>query len=268
LVSCEGAHSLIRKQAGFSFDGKTYPMKFFMADVELDWPYARNEVHAWMHPDGVLAAFAMPGHNRWRLMIDSGKAVGDGPAEVTLPLVQQILAARTGEQEARVVNPTWLTEFKINCRMVDCFRKGRVFLAGDAAHIHSPSGGQGIVTGVQDAYNLAWKLGTVLRDGAPDRLLDTYGEERLPAAQGVLRATDRNPNVFFATKPLSRLLRDRVILPVLRMPFMQERLVRKMSQLDKNYRTSSLSVHQDRRLLKMGVRVRAGDRTPDVVFED
>jgi 2-polyprenyl-6-methoxyphenol hydroxylase-like FAD-dependent oxidoreductase len=268
LVSCEGAHSLIRKQARFSFEGKTYPMKFFMADVELDWHYGRDEVHAWMHPDGVLAAMAMPGHNRWRLMIDSGKAVGGGPAEVTLQLVQEILAARTGERDARAVNPTWLTEFKINCRMVDRFRNRRVFLAGDAAHIHSPSGGQGIVTGVQDAYNLAWKLGAVLRDGAPDRLLDTYGEERLPVAREVLRATDRNTNVFFATTTLTRLLRDHVILPVLRLPPMQERLVREMSQLDKNYRASSLSEHQDRRLFKVGVRVRAGDRTPDVVFED
>lgn len=268
LVSCEGAHSLVRKQGGFSFEGKTYPMKFFMADVELDWRYCRNEVHAWMHPDGVLAAMAMPGQKRWRLMIDSGKSVADGPAKVTLPLVQEILVERTGDREARAVNPTWLTEFKINCRMVDRFRNGRVFLAGDAAHIHSPSGGQGIVTGVQDAYNLAWKLAAVLRDGAPDRLLDTYGEERLPAAREVLRATDHNTNVFFATTPLGRLLRDRVFLPILRLPWMQERLIRKMSQLDKNYRASSLSAHQDRRLFTMGVRVRAGDRTPDVVFED
>src|SRR5262249_12543715 len=83
-VSCEGAHSLIRKQAGFSFEGKSYPMKFYMADVKLDWPYGRDEVHVWMHPDGVLAAMAMPGPNRWRLMIDSGQALGEGPAEVTL----------------------------------------------------------------------------------------------------------------------------------------------------------------------------------------
>jgi 2-polyprenyl-6-methoxyphenol hydroxylase-like FAD-dependent oxidoreductase len=268
LVSCEGAHSLVRKQAGFSFEGKTYPMKFFMADVELDWRYGRDEVHAWLHPDGVLAAMAMPGPGRWRLMIDSGKSAGDGPAGVTLELVQEILAARTGEAGVRVVNPTWLTEFKINCRMVDRFRDGRVFLAGDAAHIHSPSGGQGIVTGVQDAYNLAWKLAAVLRDGAPDGLLDTYGEERLPAAREVLRATDRNTNIFFATRPLARLLRDRVLLPILRLPFMQERMVREMSQLDKNYRASGLSAHQDGRLFKLGVRVRAGDRTPDVVFED
>jgi 4,5-epoxidase len=268
LVSCEGAHSLIRKQAGFSFDGKTYPMNFFMADVELDWHYSRDEVHAWMHPDGVFAAMPMPGHNRWRLMIDSGKDIGNGPAQVNLELVQEILTQRTGSPHTRAVNPTWLTEFKINCRMVNRFRKGRVFLAGDAAHIHSPSGGQGIVTGVQDAYNLAWKLGAILRDGAPDRLLDTYGEERLPAAREVLRTTDRTTNVFFATKTLSRLLRDYVILPVLRLPFMQERLVREMSQLDKNYRASSLSAHEDRRVFKMGVRVRAGDRTPDVVLAD
>jgi 2-polyprenyl-6-methoxyphenol hydroxylase-like FAD-dependent oxidoreductase len=268
LVSCEGAHSLIRKQGGFSFEGKTYPMKFFMADVELDWGHGRDEVHVWMHPDGVLAAMPMPGSNRWRLMIDSGKFVGEGPAAVTLELVQEILTMRTGEHDVRAVNPTWLTEFKINCRMVDRFRNGRVFLAGDSAHIHSPSGGQGIVTGVQDAYNLAWKLGAVLLDGAPDSLLDTYGEERLPAAREVLRATDRNTNIFFANNTFTRLLRDHVFLPILRLPLIQERMVREMSQLDKNYRAWSLSEHQDRRLFKLGVLVRAGDRTPDVVFED
>ncbi len=266
LVSCEGAHSLVRKQAGFSFAGKTYPMKFFMADVELDWQASRHEVHAWMHPDGVFAAMALPGERKWRLMVDSGKTF-DQPTEVTLELVQRLLAERTGDQVVRPSNPTWLTEFKINCRMVDRFRNGRVFLAGDAAHIHSPSGGQGIVTGMQDAYNLSWKLAAVLRDGAPDALLDTYEEERLPAARAVLHATDRNTNVFFGHGMLRQLVRDYLALPLLRLGPVQDLLVREMSQLDKHYRKASLSAHQDGRLL-FGARVRAGDRTPDVVFAD
>src|SRR5215468_10943701 len=99
--------------------------------------------------------------------------------------------------------------------MVDRFRERRVFLAGDAAHIHSPTGGQGITTGVQDAYNLAWKLGMVLRGAAPESLLDTYGEERQAAVRRVLAATDQTSNVMLAHGRAAQLLRDHVVLPLL-----------------------------------------------------
>lgn len=151
--------------------------------------------------------------------------------------------------------------------MVDRFANGRVYLAGDAAHVHSPTGGQGITTGVQDAYNLAWKLDMVLRGVAPDSLLDTYTEERLPVVRRVLKNTDQTASVFLAHSRPRRVFRDHVVLPLLRSRTMQKRLTRRMSQLDINYRGSSLSVHQEKALIGR-VRVRAGDRTPDVVFRD
>ncbi len=267
LVSCEGAHSLIRKQAGFSFAGKTYPLAFFMADVELDWQASRGEIHVWFHEDGMFSAIPMPGVRTWRLFVEAGKQMPDGATEITLDFVQRLLAERTGDRVTQATNPTWLSEFKISCRMVDHFRNGRVFLAGDAAHVHSPSGGQGITTGVQDAYNLAWKLGMALRGVAPDALLDTYEEERLPIVRKVLAATDQNTNVFFAPTRAHRLLRDRIVLPLLRSARMQNRLFYRMSQLGMHYRGRRLSSHQEGRLLGRA-RVRAGDRTPDVVFLD
>src|SRR4028119_929752 len=221
LVSCEGPHSLIRKQAGLSFEGKTYPVSYFMADVELDWTVSRGDVHVWIHEDGMFSAIPMPGEPRWRLFVESGKGFEEGATEVTLDLVRRLMAERTGDRVTRASNPTWLSEFRISCRMVDRFSNGRVFLAGDAAHVHSPTGGQGITTGVQDAYNLAWKLDMVLRGVAPDSLLDTYTEERLPVVRRVLKNTDQTASVFLAHSRARRLFRDHVVLPLLRSRTMQ-----------------------------------------------
>ncbi len=162
--------------------------------------------------------------------------------------------------------PHWLSDFRINCRMVDRTRDGRVFLAGDAAHIHSPTGGQGITTGMQDAVNLAWKLARVCRRGAPTALLDTYDEERLPHVAEVLRETGRTTSIFFAPNRMLRLLRDGVILPVLRTAWLQRRMFGKLSQLHVHYRDSSLSWDRRRRWRRR--RLRAGDRAPDVAFRD
>jgi 2-polyprenyl-6-methoxyphenol hydroxylase-like FAD-dependent oxidoreductase len=266
LVSCEGAHSVIRKQARILFTGKTYPLAFVLADVEIDWSMNHNENHVWMHKDGAFAALPLPsGPNIWRLFSEVSLDADVLSEKITLAAVQRLTAARTGFGDVQVRNPIWLSDFKINCRMVDRFRAGRVFVAGDAAHIHSPTGGQGITTGVQDAANLAWKLGRVLR-GAPESLLDTYQEERLPKAKEVLAETDRTTTVFFSTKPLIRLLRDYVVLPILRMKVVQKRMFGKLSQLHVNYRGSRLSQDEVKGWL-YSRRLVAGDRAPDVAFQ-
>jgi 2-polyprenyl-6-methoxyphenol hydroxylase-like FAD-dependent oxidoreductase len=283
LVSCEGAHSSIRKQAAISFAGKAYPHDFMMADVELDWARDHDQSHAWLHSDGVLSAIAMPGEKRWRLFIEAGAR--ESPTDpVTLDRVQALLAERTGDRTTRAIKPTWLTRFKLHSRMVDRFSAGRVFLAGDAAHLHSPSGGQGITTGMQDAFNLAWKLAAVLQAGAPETLLASYGEERLPVAQQVLRTTDRNTNLLFARTSWAQFIRNRIVFPLLNLAVVQRRMVAKLSQLDQHYRHASLSWHRlswhrlswDRRswdrfswsrLSKvLRPHLRAGDRAPDVLF--
>ena len=260
LVSCEGAHSVARKAAGISFEGKTYPQSFAIADVRIKWPIARQENHVWMHPSGSFAALPLPGGSDiWRLFFEM-KSGEDAAQEVTLPLIRTLMAERSGFTGGEISEPIWLSSFRINCRMVNRFRSGRVFVAGDAAHIHSPTGGQGITTGVQDAANLAWKLARVI-NGAPESLLDTYQEERLPKAREVLGETDRTTRVLFSPNPIGRLIRDYLILPVLRMKLVQRRMFGKLSQLHVSYRGSSLSVGVNSSGL------RAGDRAPDVAFK-
>jgi 2-polyprenyl-6-methoxyphenol hydroxylase-like FAD-dependent oxidoreductase len=261
LVSCEGAHSLIREQARIAFAGKTYPLAFFLADVELHGPLKDGENYVWMHKDGSFAALPLPTPRTWRFIVDVTKNPPAG--EVTLDIIRQLMLERTGQHSIKIDNPTWISEFKIHCRMVDRFRSGRVFVAGDAAHVHSPTGGQGIVTGIQDAANLAWKLARVL-GGAPFELLDTYEEERKPKAAEVLKETDRTTGLLLSPNPLKRFFRDFVVLPILRNEWMQKKLFAKLAQLHVNYRGCALLQHQDagRTMLK------AGDRAPDVAFQN
>lgn len=266
LVSCEGAHSIIRKQAGVAFGGTTYPLAFFMADVEVGWPRDHGDVHVWVHPDGSFAALPLPGEKTWRLFVEVKPQADCQANGLTLDTIRALMAERTGDRTTTVANPTWVSEFRIHCRMVDRYRVGRVLLAGDAAHIHSPTGGQGIATGIQDVTNLAWKLARVVR-GAPEALLDTYAEERLPKAQEVLRETNRLTNLLFAPTRFTRLLRDYVLAPVLRSDWVQKRMFAKLAQLHVNYRGCRLARHEDAWWFS-GTRLRAGDRAPDVVFRD
>jgi 2-polyprenyl-6-methoxyphenol hydroxylase-like FAD-dependent oxidoreductase len=260
LVSCEGAHSVIRKQAGFSFAGTTMPMRFVLADVTIDWARPENEVQVWFHRNGVMGVLPFGGQ-KWRLIIECAPAPSTAPEEVTLSLVQRLVAERIGAPIG-IRNPVWLSDFRINARMVDRFRDRRVFVAGDAAHIHSPLGGQGIATGIQDASNLAWKLAAVLRAGAPDSLLDTYEEERKPIARDVLRATTAATRLVFAMNPILRFVRERIVFPILGTQFVQTWLFKKVSQLELKYRGGLTEFSSG------GAFIQAGDRAPDIVFRN
>ena len=157
LVSCEGAHSLVRKQAGIGFSGKSYPLAFCMADVAIDGPIDHRQVNAWFHREGQIAALPLPGEGRFRIFAEID-ARGEENHQVTLDQVQAMWRRRVPVEGITLSDPRWISEFRIHCRMADRYRSSRVFLAGDSAHIHSPTGGQGITTGTQDALNLAWKL--------------------------------------------------------------------------------------------------------------
>jgi 4,5-epoxidase len=260
LVSCEGAHSVARKLCGIRFEGKTYPYDFIMADVAMDTPLATGQAYSFLHPRGVLSAITMPGPRRWRLFIEAGATHVD---EVTLDVIRELYIERTGDRASTLSDPTWLTRFKIHSRIVERFRAGRVFLAGDAAHLHSPSGGQGITTGMQDATNLAWKLVHVLRHGAPAALLGSYEAERRPAAQAVLAGTDRNTKLLFAQGRFAKWFRDTLFIPALGTNLVQRRLVGRLSQLQVGYRETALAATRGK-LMRRGLD--AGDRAPDVVL--
>ena len=261
LISCEGAHSVIRKQAGFRFVGKTYPLSFLLADAHLEGALRHGENYVWLHKNGSFAALPLPAPQTWRLFVDVTNARNLG--EVSLDLIRRLMVERTGTAEIKIHNPTWISDFKIHCRLVDRYRVGRVFVAGDAAHVHSPTGGQGIVTGIQDAVNLAWKLGRVLR-GAPENLLNTYEEERRPKAAEVLKETDRTTRLLLAPDPITKLIRDLIVLPVMRSEFVQRKLFAKLAQLHVNYRGNTLSRHDES--ISSRTVLKAGDRAPDVAF--
>jgi 4,5-epoxidase len=263
LVGCDGAHSIVRKMLGLHFEGKSSPLSFIIADVESSWPSDRGNVHVWLHRDGSAAAMPLPGPERWRLFVETTKR--DAGTMLDFGEIRRLVAERADLADVNLGRLLWRSEFSINCRMVDRLRVGRVFVAGDAAHIHSPTGGQGIATGLQDAANLAWKLGQVHR-GASSDLLDTYTEERLPHVRHVLDETDRNTNLFVAPTRWLRILRDYIALPLLRTRALQRILVRRLSQLDTTYRVSVLSYHGDGRRWWRGTKIRAGDRAPDFVL--
>jgi 2-polyprenyl-6-methoxyphenol hydroxylase-like FAD-dependent oxidoreductase len=270
LVGCDGAHSRVRHTLGVPFEGSAYEEEFLLADVDLDWDRSRNSGHLWLHGDGILLSLPLPGERRWRLISDIAPAEGEEAPQASVELFQELMAERAKDAKTNISNPTWMSNFKISRRMVTAYRRGRVFLMGDAAHIHSPVGGQGMNTGIQDAYNLAWKLVLVINGKAPEELLDTYEEERLPVARGVLNSTSASTNLVVSRNPVLQFIRDRTLPRIMSSGFVQETLLKKVSQLDVNYRKSSLSKSYEspRALLSLKNWLnfrggpKAGDRTP------
>jgi len=194
LIGCDGAHSTVRHQLGMEFHGSTLLSDWILADIHLNGVTGEPAVNIFWHAQGMIAVFPLSG-TRYRVIADVGESsgsIGEGnrPAP-TMEEVQKILDVR-GPGGIQASEPVWLSSFSINERKVSDFRSGRVFLAGDAAHVHSPAGGQGMNTGMQDACNLAWKLALVSRGiCAPEPLLGSYSMERSTIAKLVLEATGK-----------------------------------------------------------------------------
>jgi 2-polyprenyl-6-methoxyphenol hydroxylase-like FAD-dependent oxidoreductase len=188
VIGCDGGSSTVRKLLGIGFLGSTdEDERMLLGDVRLDG-LDRDHWHFWTGDDGAsLALCPLPATDAFQ--VQAPLAPGD-TADATVADFQAIVDRLVGEGTVRLRDATWLSRWRLNVRMVDRYRDGRVFLAGDAAHVHSPAGGQGMNTGIQDAVNLGWKLAAVLRGAAPG-LLDTYQAERLPVAAAVLGLSSR-----------------------------------------------------------------------------
>ncbi len=198
LLGCDGAHSTVRHQLGFTFHGDTLSSDWILADVHLSGVPATPEISIAWHSEGVLALFPLS-PSRYRIIANVGESSSlSEPTpcpDPTMEQVQQILDVR-GLPGIRASDPVWLASFAINERKVSDYRSGRIFLAGDAAHIHSPAGGQGMNTGIQDACNLAWKLALVERGTCHDEpLLDSYSTERSEIARMVLEGTGKATSI-------------------------------------------------------------------------
>ncbi|RJO70956.1 oxygenase [Nocardia panacis] len=263
LLGCDGAHSAVRKIAGIGFPGRPIIERFVLADVHVELPVSRAGTHVWMHEEGLLVLFPLPGADLWRIIA----AVGVEEAD-TLAQLARLVAARTGG-EVRFESVEWISTFRIQRRLADTYRRGRLLIAGDAAHIHSPFGGQGLNTGIGDAENLAWKLVLVAKGLAGDALLDTYTAERRPVGADVAAGTTGATRILLAGNAPARFLRDRVILPILRDRRLMRRVTASASQLGVSYRRGPLAPLGF--LSSLGTtrhtsaeHVLPGDRVPDI----
>ena len=264
LVGCDGAHSAVRTGAGIPFAGRSFPQTFAIGDLEVDG-LEPDRVHTFVARSGMLFFFPLGEPTTWRML---GMLPGGAPAgALDLADLQATVDTYVGESKGdrlSLRDPVWITAFTIQSRRATRFREGRVFLAGDAAHIHSPAGGQGMNTGIQDAVNLGWKLAQVLRGDAPDALLDTYEAERMPVARDLLRMTDRLFGLATSANPLIATARPRIAPFALRIAnrsaLVRRIAFRTLSEIALNYRRSALSRDEGARRGAL----RAGDRLPDL----
>jgi FAD binding domain len=240
LIGCDGAHSTVRHTLGMSFLGDTLQSDWMLADIHMKgYPYPESEIATYWHQDGVLVVFPIsPG--RFRVIADAGLAAGVHPADPTLDQVQAVVDKR-GPAGLVVSDPVWLSAFRINERKVANYRSGRVFLAGDAAHVHSPAGGQGMNTGMQDAFNLAWKLALVCRKACSDKLLDSYSVERSAVGEQVLKAAGRLTAVATMKNHTAQTLRNLIGRVVLGLAPFRNAMMDTMTEISIGYQKSPLN---------------------------
>jgi len=278
LVGCDGAHSAVRHALGLPFEGAAYPETVGLADVRIDWDRPPGEAEVYLSRTGVMGAVPMKGDRRYR-MIDLNPHPQE--ANETSLAAFQSRFAEASCSPISLTDPVWISLFHLHRRIVPTMRVGRVFLAGDAAHIHSPAGGQGMNTGIQDALNLAWKLDHVLEGIAPESLLDSYTAERHPIAKAILRFSNNLFQTGASRSAAIGFFRTLILPRLLRIPAVQVRITRSISQIDLNYRSSPIVAEHQVSLA--GIRIlsndpaaptlrdwfafrqgpRAGDRAPD-----
>ncbi len=228
LVGCDGGHSLVREGAGIAFEGGTYEESFILADVEMDWPIARDEVSLFFSEQGLVVVAPLP-NNHFRIVA----TVREAPEKPSVADFQQLLIERGPADTAiKITRMVWSSRFRVSHRVASSFRQGRILLAGDAAHVHSPAGGQGMNTGIQDAVALAEALAAVLA-GGDSTLLDDWALERREIASSVVQLTDRMTRAATVSSRIFRALRNTAVGIVGHLPMAQAALAEKLSELDK-----------------------------------
>src|SRR5579859_50798 len=257
LVGADGAHSRVRSSLGLEFRGHRYTQDWLLADVHLDWDRPEDEMHAFFRRDGrPLICMPMREH-RWRVILPfAGERDRRAPA---LEEIQRLVGERAPEP-VPVSDPSWLATFRCQRRSAQAYKRGRVLLAGDAVHVHSPAGGQGMNTGITDAHNLAWKLALVASGRSPEALLDTYGAERGPVAAEVLALTHALVRLGTVSRPVPRAARNAIIPAAGQLAALQRRAVRRVGQIHVSHASSTLTRPDHGR-----GGVRPGQRVPDVL---
>jgi len=226
VIGADGGRSSVRAARAITFDGSDYAASFVLADVSLTWSLAPDEVQLFLARQGLVVVAPLPG-GRHRIVA----TMDDAPAEPTAADVQRILDER-GPGDAVVRSVAWSSRFRVAHRLASTYRDGSVFLAGDAAHVHSPAGGQGMNLGIQDAVVLGGILSDVLAGTRDEDSLSEYERLRRPAARGVIALTDRMTRMATLRSPILRRLRNAAIGVALHSPRLQHELARRIAQLD------------------------------------
>ncbi len=265
VVGADGAHSAVRRSLSLGFTGRNYEQTLFVADLDLIWDMEPRQGGIDLVNQGFFLFIPMHGDGRFRLF-------GTLPPELaqketlTHEDIQELINAQSG-MKVTILKARWISIYQTHLRIAEQFRVNRVFLAGDAAHIHSPAGGQGMNTGIGDAYNLAWKLALVVKGQAHETLLDSYGAERIPFARAILNGSDRVFHLMISKDPNARKLKllmiPKIFQVVSSLPFLRQQAFWLVSQLWTNYRNSPAITQSEQ--VKKGPR--AGDRAPYGLFE-
>jgi 2-polyprenyl-6-methoxyphenol hydroxylase-like FAD-dependent oxidoreductase len=256
LAGCDGAHSVVRETLGTGFPGGTYAEIFYVADVDAGGPAVNGELHVDLEEADFLAVFPLKGSGRARLI---GSVLPDAAREPDNLTFADVSARAIENMKVAIRSVNWFSTYHVHHRVAAKFRVGRAFLLGDAAHVHSPVGGQGMNTGIGDAVNLAWKLAAVVKGEAAETLLDSYEPERIAFARRLVATTDRAFTMATSRGAATRVIRTRIVPPLLSLLFRLARWRRFMfhtvSQIGVHYRHSPLSEGSAGKL-------RGGDRLP------
>ncbi|MGI5214384.1 FAD-dependent monooxygenase [Plantactinospora sp. CA-290183] len=260
LVGCDGARSIVRKSTGIRLVGRSSPERFLLADVTVRLAADRHYAGMWTAAGEGIVAIPLPGNDRWRLMAPHPPdQEGSLPTEAITALLARRLS-RLGAGAGPIEDVAWTSVFRVHQRLAESYRDRRVFLAGDAAHISSPTGGQGMNTGLGDAENLAFKLALVAAGRASEQLLDSYEVERRPVAEAVVGAVGGVDKVLGSRNQMLLFVRDRIVLPLVNRPAVQRRIWQRASQLSISYHSGPLVPRPNRRYGTL----RCGDRVPDL----
>jgi 2-polyprenyl-6-methoxyphenol hydroxylase-like FAD-dependent oxidoreductase len=256
LAGCDGASSTVRGQLGIGFPGGTYTGLFYVADVEGTGEAIDGDLNVDIEDADFILLFALKGRGHVRLVGTVRDLPGSDHGELSF---EDVRGKAIEHLRLNVEKVNWFSTYRVHHRVALSFRDGRAFLVGDAAHVHSPVGGQGMNTGIGDAVNLAWKIAAVLKEGASVTLLDTYEPERIAFARRLVATTDRGFTIVTSRTGFAAVVRTRIVpllVPLLfRLGAMRRLLFRTVSQTQVNYRDSSLSAG-------VAGRVHGGDRLP------
>jgi hypothetical protein len=256
----------VRHGLDLTFEGSTFDRLFYVADVEINWNFTHDSLYVCLAQSTITAFFPLPGENRFRIVGTFPENEERREGEILYEEIERQIATDT-KLNLDIHDVNWFSVYRVHSRRVNKFSEGRCFVAGDAAHIHTPAGAQGMNTGIQDGYNLAWKLAQVLHGKADPKILDSYNEERLENAKNLLETTDRIFEFGASPETFTSYIRTHIFPYIanfaLNFGAVKNFIFPLISQIGINYRHSSLSDHFE----DANFKIKSGDRMPYFLIE-